>query len=448
MKIAWLSPLSTKSAIGRYSQLVVDELARFHEVEAFTFDRGPLLELRVPVRTFDTHVSALPLLDKYDAVVYQIGNHWAFHGEILQSALRHPGIVVLHDHTIQHLMAAYCFEHLRNPDAYVSAMREAHGRAAEREALAAFQGKRRPVWESDDATEYPLTAAVTRNAIGVVAHSNYAREGARTACTAPMIVLPLPYSAANAAGFIGSRSDLDLTSTDLLVVTTGHANPNKRITSIVKAIGALPPALREKVVYAVLGPIEPWYAEQVWTEAAASGSSARIRLEGYVDESRLRCFLRHADLCINMRYPNFEGASASLIEQLLTANAVVVSNTGSFAELPNDVVHRTSEDDLPAAIERLLSDVAYRSALAMRAREYAVRTFRADTYADALADFADMVLRNWPLRLVADSLGTRIRELGLDPTHPWVRSVEARIRMLFVPLHPDHLEDRSRSSSI
>jgi glycosyltransferase involved in cell wall biosynthesis len=207
-------------------------------------------------------------------------------------------------------------------------------------------------------------------------------------------------------------------------------------------------ALRDKVVYAVLGPIEPWYAEQVRTEAAASGLSGRIRLEGYVDDSRLRCFLHHADVCINMRYPNFEGASASVIEQLLTANAVVVSNTGSFAELPNDVVYRTSEHNLPAALERLLSDAAYRSALGTRAREYAVRTFRGDAYADALAGFADMVLRNWPLRLVADSLGTRIRELGLDPSHPWVQTVEARTRMLFVPSRPGHSADRSRSSSI
>lgn len=433
MKIVWLSPLASTSAIGRYSCLVTNELAHTHQVEAWTFGTGPFLPMSVPVRMFESHTSAIAELDRFDIAVYQIGNHWPFHGEILEMALQCPGIVVLHDHTIQHLMAAYYFDHLREGDGYVRSMRHWHGDKAAEMALAAQRGLCRPVWETEDATLYPLTAAVTHNALGVIAHSEYAMSSIRMAYSGPTVVLPLPYSLPEMISeSIGSRDTIGVPSDALLIITTGHVNPNKHVKSVIRAVGELPADLKHRVVYALLGPVEPFYARELNEEAEAAGIQTQVRLEGYVANERLRTFIQHADLCVNLRYPNFEGASASVIEQLLAGKAVITSNTGSFAELPRDVVLSVSGDDeLIGALRRLLSQEGQRKEMAARARDFAVKTFRADRYAAAFSDFAEMVMYRLPLQFLMNSLSERMQQLGMGADRPWARSVSDRTRVLF-----------------
>ena len=46
MRIAWFSPLSEKSAIGRASTYIVRELAKGVDVEFWHFDKGPLHPVR------------------------------------------------------------------------------------------------------------------------------------------------------------------------------------------------------------------------------------------------------------------------------------------------------------------------------------------------------------------------------------------------------------------
>ena len=49
MKIAWFTPFTRKSAIGKISALICEELAKNHEVEVWTQHREELIATTVHV---------------------------------------------------------------------------------------------------------------------------------------------------------------------------------------------------------------------------------------------------------------------------------------------------------------------------------------------------------------------------------------------------------------
>src|SRR5882757_5557423 len=98
MKIAWFSPFSRKSAIARFSEGVVSELAKLAEVDLCCFDTGESREMSGLIRRFD---SAAEIDDRtlscYDLVIYNFGNYLPYHREIYLTSQRWPGLCILHD---------------------------------------------------------------------------------------------------------------------------------------------------------------------------------------------------------------------------------------------------------------------------------------------------------------------------------------------------------------
>ena len=74
-----------KSGIADYSAVLVEHLRQGADVDVIT--------------------SARPGFDAgaYDAVVYQIGNN-GYHDYVYEAAVAHPGIVVLHESNLHHLL--------------------------------------------------------------------------------------------------------------------------------------------------------------------------------------------------------------------------------------------------------------------------------------------------------------------------------------------------------
>src|SRR5262249_1099220 len=124
MRIAFFSPLPpAKSGIADYSSTLLEHLSPFAEVE--TFSSKPT--------EFDA--------SRFDAIIYQLGNN-PDHSFVYDTALLHPGIVVLHEANLHHLVAdvtirrgdwdAYLreVEHNAGPEALAYALR--HVRTLER----------------------------------------------------------------------------------------------------------------------------------------------------------------------------------------------------------------------------------------------------------------------------------------------------------------------------
>ena len=110
MRVAYLSPLPPEaSGIADYSAELLPLLAAELEVELFapaaTARRRTTGPAGIPLRSV-TELAGLAAGGRYGAVIYHLGNHHRFHGWIYEALLETPGVVVLHEYVLHHLVQA------------------------------------------------------------------------------------------------------------------------------------------------------------------------------------------------------------------------------------------------------------------------------------------------------------------------------------------------------
>jgi len=423
MKIAWFTPLSEKSAIGRASTYIVRELAKSADVELWHFEKGPLHPV-TDAKVVYAPSADLARLTGFDLVVYNFGNHLPFHGEIFDVSRQHPGIVVLHDFVMHHFFAALYLESRRDPGAYLAEMEYRYGVAGRAAGERSLQGN--PVWETDEVVDFPLVERCTEGALGVVAHSEYLLDAVRRHYSGPTRKINLPYElpvGRTAAG----RSSLGIPDDQLMVLTVGHVNANKRVHATLEA-------LPDGMHFVVAGPTDPNYKKRLDEVVANRKLGSRVHFLGRVSDEVLHTCLVAADLCVNLRWPAMEGASASVIEEMLYSKAVIVSDVGFYKELPADCVIKINpareHADLAAALERL-RDGDERRSLAVAARTYAEFTFRADAYARDVTRFGWDVRNAQPLINLTDRVAGELGRMKVSGEMAIVDTVAFTINDLF-----------------
>jgi len=434
MRIAWFTPYSSKSAIARFSAAVVRDLARQETVDLWYPRTGDALAAEVHSVSFREASEVDPeKLAAYDLLVYNLGNHLPFHREIYEVSRRFPGLCVMHDFVMHHFFAAYYLEHLRRPQAYVAVMKRFAGARGAAVAAEILAGRRPGVWETDEVIRYPLFEEAVRGAHGIVTHSEFFRRQVEAVSPAPVARLYLPYELRPVKSVL-SRQELGVPESKLLMITIGHVNPNKRVPSVLQALAANRDLL-ERIVYVVAGPCEPNRLAELEAIISRHGLEGVVRLAGYVEEEPLQAYLRHADVCINLRFPAIEGASASLVEEMLHGKAVIVTDTGFYSELPDDCVMKIrqehEQEDLTSALRRLVTDAGLREAVGSRAREFAEQHFRADHYAREFLKFAWDVRSARPLLELADRVAGELKCMGVTAEMQIVDTISRECEQLF-----------------
>ena len=316
MRIAWFTPFSTKSSIGRRSGEIVGQLSQLAEVHLWHPETSDPRQAGAPRHTFSAaDAVSLRTLAHYDLVVYNLGNYLPFHGEIYRLSRRFPGLCILHDFVMHHFFSDYYLERLHDPRAYVFAMQRLYGEVGRRTAEDIVAGKRPHVCETDEVLEFPFFEEAIRGAYGVVTHAEYLRRRVEQVFPGPIARLWLPCEPVPDLRLL-SRQQLGVPETGLLLVTVGHLNPNKRIHAVIDALGRHP-RMAENLTYAVLGPADPAYHHRLQAAVKAYGLEKVVRFPGYVSDEVLQSYVTHADACVNLRYPAMEGASGSAVEEMM-----------------------------------------------------------------------------------------------------------------------------------
>ncbi|MGD1090976.1 MAG: glycosyltransferase family 4 protein [Bryobacteraceae bacterium] len=411
------------------------ELAKLASVDLWHHETAEERPADVPRirfrRAADVESSALA---HYDLIVYNLGNHLPFHNEIFHLAQRVPGVIVLHDFVMHHFFAGQYLDDLKRPDFYVEAMRRLYGERGRAVAAAAISGKKPPIWETDEVIDFPMFEDVVRGSYGVITHSNFLAEEVRRVFDGPVCKIPLACELPRAARN-GSKQELGIPADRLLIVTVGHVNPNKRVHSVLAALATLG-EMRKKIIYAVLGPYPNEYHKRLQELVRTGRLNESVRFLGYVPDDVLHAYIQQADLCVNLRFPAFEGASGSIVEELWYGKPVIVTDTGFYSELPDDAVWKITPDreaqDLPIALRELLENPDARGRLSRNALEFAQSQFQVSHYVQELLKFSWEVRRNKPVLEFADRLGKELGELGVTTNMDAATSIADRAyRLLF-----------------
>ena len=394
MRIALVTPYNTRSAISTWARLIALELdRRGHAVTVVRAESAlPSLEaplalpaLQAPGRVVvGRDISPNDLAQQHDVIVYALGNHFGHHAEVPRLLSQAPGMVVLHDADMSGFHWGW--------------------------ASAAFADEVPPA-ASDGARLLSWFAA---RATGAVVHAQFYADAVRRHCLGPVGVLPLAFSDLNVPPPRRRKPREKMT-----VATLGDANINKRHHAIIEAIGTMP-QLRAGVVYRVLGHATP--ERQAELQAQADAAGVAISFSGWLSLDDMRSAVADVDALCCLRWPVTEGASASAILGLLSGRPVLVPDTGSFANLPDDFVFRVPAGDevpaLSAHIALLFNHPNAGVELATAARAWARETFLATHYVDRLIPLLEASGAAAPIAALMRTLSAEALELGLPPDDP------------------------------
>lgn len=408
MNIVMFTPALQASAIGRMACLVTGALlATGHTVTIVRAEADTLLA--EPVHDFGTALVAWndaeqvrALIAGADLLVYQIGDNYTFHRGCMEWLPHAPGVVCLHDFFVAHLFWAWAND---RRDEALAILRNWYGADA---AQAFFAHPDSESFIQATHCTTPLTEWISAMASGVITHSSWGVERVMQGCAGPVQVVPLAY---NAPEMIGSR---DVARDDMFrILTVGNVNLNKRVASVIRAIGANE-ALRSCTVYRLVGAIHP--AMVVELSSLARNSQVNLVISDQVEGPVLTGAFEEADVITCLRMPSLEAASASAIEAMLCGKPVIVTDVNFYSEIPNDCVIKIDSNDeakaLQGALERLRADPVLRAEMGARGQQWARATFRADRYAASLVAMAVDVSRTQPVLGAISSLAMTMKNWG------------------------------------
>ena len=177
------------------------------------------------------------------------------------------------------------------------------------------------------------------------------------------------------------------------------------------------------------------YRHRLASSARKLGLESVVRFPGAVSDEVLEAYLANADICVNLRFPAIEGASASIVEEMLHGKPVIVTDTGFYSELPNDCVFKirpTHEDeDLAVCLRKLVGDREARLKTGRMAKQFAETHFQAAEYAKELLRFIREVRSTKPLLQLADRIAGEFRTMGIDGGMDIVETVSQECVNLF-----------------
>jgi glycosyltransferase involved in cell wall biosynthesis/SAM-dependent methyltransferase len=362
----------SKSGIADYSEALAAEMAQ----------RACLSVFEKAATAFDPSA--------HDVALYHIGNN-PWHGFAYETALRHPGVVVMHEANLHHLIADLTIRR-GDWDAYL-AEAELNGGANALE----YARRVRALAVGPDYDGVPMTRRLLQASRGLVVHSDFvAREMRAQGFAGPIATIPhgawIPRTDRN-----GTRQSLGLDESTPLIGAFGYLKPYKRIAESLRALRRLV-KLDPRVRMILVGEPHPdFHVEQL---IRTLGLTEHVRVLGFTPIEKFVEYIGACDIVLNLRYPTVGETSGSLQRALGLGRAVIVSDVGSFAELPDDVClkvptapgkAREEEDFIFEYLSLLVSRPELARAMGARARQWVEQECNWGSVADRYVAFLTQI---------------------------------------------------------
>ena len=370
MKLAFVSPLPPqRSGIADYSAQLLPALAQFYDVDVI-IDQAQLAAPWVSAHCGVRNVQwLLDHAQGYDRVMYHFGNS-SYHKHMFELLARVPGVVVLHDFFLGDIHN-YLAVHGVVPHGLFRALYESHGYAA------------LGVWAAEKGgaaviTQYPANLGVVQQSLGVIVHSEHARQLAQTWYGRELArrwqVVALPRAVPQQGNKQQARQQLALAPDDFVVCSFGLMGATKLNERLLEAWLLSPLARDPRCRLVFVGEAHAGdYGAAIEAKISSSGLGDRISITGWADAEVFHSYLAGADLAVQLRANSRGETSAAVLDCMNHGLPTLVNAHGAFAELPADSVWLLPEvfDDqaLADAMTTLWLAPEQRRALGERARE-------------------------------------------------------------------------------
>ena len=382
----YASPLPPqKSGISDYSVALIKALSKVYDITLYTgnyiLDEPSLTDYPVLRHGYDDID-----FNSFDYRIYNIGNHPGFHGFIYEAAIKHPGMVILHDYMLYFLFTGY---YQKQNDLY-SKLYSAND-------LNSFLTVKRAVKKNgtDLLNQPELTFSLSLNkellssGNKIMVHSEYARNKVlSTGFIAEDMVRKI-----NHLAHVDTSSDYCISKeelfskynipTDAFVISSlGYIAPTKLNREICEAVKNISNYSSRKLCYVMVGD-----GDYVDDEL----EFGRIIKTGYAGEKEFNSFIMHSDLIVNLRYPSVGETSGAMIRILQLGKACIINDIGWFAEIPDECAVKIGTDnikaDLESSIKELAEDEKRRQSLGENAAIYIEKEFAPEIIVEKIREF-------------------------------------------------------------
>ena len=393
MKVAYFSPMPPeRTGVADYSALLLPALQRTLDVEVVRRGR------KRPPRGVDV-------------ALYHVGNNPDSHAWIVDALRRSPGVVVLHDFVLHHLVAGMTVGR-RDGHGYLDAMEREHGVVGRLLGHGVLDKRIPPLWESRP-EEFPLAGFVLEHATGLIVHSQTVRDLALAAgFEGPIWVVPHP-------AWPVPDVEAERVSGGRVIGCFGVVNSSKRIPELLRAFAGVRERHPEATLLLV-GPTSPGFDLDRRLQRLGLADEGLVRMD-WVDERRLWALMAGVDVCVNLRHPTMGETSGSVIRSLSLGKPLVVSDVGWFSELPDEVavkvpVDASEVETLEAALELLLTRDDVRTTMGAAAAELARREHDLERVADLYAAALEQAVGGRAVgEAVLREVGEAAADVGISP---------------------------------
>jgi glycosyltransferase involved in cell wall biosynthesis len=393
VKVAYFSPMPPeRTGVADYSALLLPALQRTLDVEVARRGRK-----RAPRGA--------------DVALYHVGNNPDSHAWIVDALRRSPGVVVLHDFVLHHLVAGMTVGR-RDGHGYLDAMEREHGVVGRLLGHGVLDKRIPPLWESRP-EEFPLAGFVLEHATGLIVHSHTVRDLAVAAgFEGPIWVVPHP-------AWPVPDIDPERVAGRRTIGCFGVVNSSKRIPELLRAFAGVRERHPEATLLLV-GPTSPGFDLDRRLQRLGLADEGLVRMD-WVDERRLWALMAGVDLCVNLRHPTMGETSGSVIRSMSLGKPLVVSDVGWFSEIPDEFAVKVSVDaseveTLEAALELLLTRDDVRTTMGAAAAEVARRDHDLERVADFYAAALEQAVGGRAVgEAVLREVGEAAADVGISP---------------------------------
>jgi glycosyltransferase involved in cell wall biosynthesis len=281
-----------------------------------------------------------------DVALYHVGNN-GLHRDIYQRAVAHPGVVVLHDAVLQHLLLG-----MLSPHEYVEEFVYNYGESS--------RDLGRQLWDQRarsgaDARYFgrPMLKRIATASRAIIVHNPAAAALAQEhvhqhAPQTPVIEIPHLFerpALPSPEETLRLRESLGLTPETLLIGTFGHQRETKRLAVLLRAFQRASANARLLV--------SGEFVSSTFESAIAPLlQHPGVIRTGYLPEPELWRYAAATDLCINLRYPSAAETSGIAVRMMGIGKPVVFTASEALARIPPNACLRV---DVGPGEERMLA---------------------------------------------------------------------------------------------
>jgi glycosyltransferase involved in cell wall biosynthesis len=387
LRLAFFSPFNPqKTGVSDYSEELLPHLADKADIDLVT---GPYKlsnsELTKKFRILSAQ-QFLSRADAYDMPIYQIANNVYQHEYMVPCMLAHPGVSVFHDYYLHFLMLGLTA--LRGD--FDALKRILHRTYGEKSTGLAY----RLLLSIEDPYAVSLVQPLIDASRAIVTHSQYARSLVfrdrpdKLLAVIPMGMPENPFVAQRNA----MRAKHGFKPDEFVAASVTTLSHTKRLEVVLSALSRLKDK-HANLRLLVLGAGRA--GERVRKLIAREGLQSRVHFTGWCSSEHYAQLLVASDIVIDMRFPSGAETSASLLRALSAATPAIVSDQGSFAELPDALALKipvgSGEDSrLAEALTMVISDRPRRTSMGIAALEYAKSNLKLE---DAAHSYVETVQR-------------------------------------------------------